>query len=194
MSDSNISIASMSDVFYKQLVNVVSEKRRNPFLASKFNGSTMDGINFEGMISNASSKSCSDYNGGYWDFAELKDNDGFFMHLGEDERFIVSNNNYAKDYDVDGRIFGLMMSMIIYSHASFQFHESKPALSQKYAEYYHHLRNSFYGLVDKLAYPQEDDEGNIITPKDSEGNDIIVTEKEKADILQMSSVCYSYLD
>lgn len=194
MGNLNILTANMSDLFYNQLVNVVSERDRNPFLASKFNGSTMDGIRFEGMISNASSKSCEGYRGGYWDFANLNDNGGFFMHLGEDERFIVSNNNYAQDYDVDGRIFGLMMSMIIYSHASFQFHESKPALSQKYAEYYHNLRDAFYGLVDKLAYPQKNDKGHLVTPQDSDGNDIIVSEEEKASILQMSSVIFSYLD
>ena len=183
----NVKTATMNDVFYNHLIKEVTESERECFLLSKFDGSVVDGLNFEQNMYGITSHSCEGYDGGYWDFVNLKDSKGFFMHLSKDDRFKLSNQNYNQEYSVDGRVLGLIMTMMLFSHASFSFHESKPRLSQIYAEHYHQLRDAFYGAVDSLAYGVRDEYGEYIQ------NDNISNEV-KDEIKEMASVVHAYLD
>ena len=183
----NVKSATMNDLFYNRLIKEVSESERNDFLMSKFNNSIMDSLNFEQNLYGMTDHSCKDYNGGYWEFVNLNANKGFFIHLSEDKRFSLTNLNYQQEYSVDGRVLGVMMSIMLFSHASFAFSESKPSLAEQYAAYYHFLRDAFYSLVDAMAYGTQDDNGDYI-------QDETVSEEVKQEIKDMASVVNAYLD
>ena len=189
MSNSNDTTkkATMNDLFYNRFVKEVSQDEREGFLMSKFNGSIMDSLNFEQNLYGMTGKSCEVYNGGYWEFANVKDSKAFFIHLNKDKRFILNNLNYAQKYSVDGRVLGVVMCMMMYSHASFHFFNSKPDLAKVYAQHYHNLRDAFYSLVDAMAYGTQDDNGDYI-------QDETVSEEVKQEIKDMASVVNAYLD
>lgn len=171
-------ITTMSDKFYEALVTVVPESIRMHFLPAKFKGNINAFLSFENGVYNQANKMCRDYDGGYWEFAECKDGNAFFIHPnGADKSYTISNINTQQDYEVDGRIFGMLASWIIFSHASFAFEHKDPSASAMFANHYHALRDAFYGLVDDMAYENPD-----------------VSEEEKQAIKEMSSIVYSYLD
>ena len=192
MTNSNVrnpivKIATMNDLFYDSLTKEVSENERGDFLMSKFNGSIMDSLNFEQNLYGMTSHSCKGYDGGYWEFVNLNTNRGFFIHLSKDKRFSLTNLNYQQEYSVDGRVLGVIMSMMLFSHASFTFFESKPELAKQYAEHYHLLRDAFYTVVDSMAYGVQDEDGEYI-------QDETVSEEVKQEIKAMASVVNAYLD
>ena len=186
-STENTKIATMNDLFYDRFVKEVTEDEREDFIMTKFNNSIINSLMFEQNVYGITNHSCKDYDGGYWEFANLNQNKGFFMHLNKEERFTLQNLNYQQAYSVDGRILGLIMCIMLYSQASFTFFKSKPDLSKLYSEHYHNLRGAFYSTVDSMAYGVPDENGDYV-------QDDSVSEEIRAEIKEMASVVHSYLD
>ena len=169
---------TMTDKFYEEFIAVVPDCIRIDFLPAKFKGNINAFLSFENAVYNQANKMCSDYDGGYWEFVEAKDGNAFFIHPDNDDTsHTISNINTYQDYEVDGRIFGMLASWIVFSQASFAFEHKDPSASAMFANHYHALRDAFYSTVDKMVY--ENDE---------------VSKEEKQAIKEMSSVVYSYLD
>ncbi|MGP9666714.1 antirestriction protein [Psychrobacter sp. AOP31-A1-22] len=170
--------ATMTDKFYEAFITVVPDCIRMDFLPAKFKGNINAFLSFENAVYNQANEMCSDYNGGSWEFVEAKDGNAFFIHPNNDDTsYTISNINSYKDYEVDGRIFGMLASWIIFSHASFAFQHKDPSASAMFANHYHALRNAFYSTVDKMVY-----------------EDPNVSAEEKKAIEEMSSIVFSYLD
>ena len=168
----------MSDKFYEALVTVVPDSIRMDFLPAKFKGNINAFLSFENAVYREANKMCNDYKGGYWEFVESKEGNAFFMHPDSDDTsYTISNINTQQDYEVDGRIFGMLASWIDFSHDSFAFEHKDPSASAMFANHYHALRDAFYGTVDALVYENDD-----------------VSAEEKEAIKAMSSIVYSYLD
>ena len=170
--------AAMSDLFLNELATIVEEEKRIDFLPAKFAGYLMAVLSFETNIYHQASKMDENYTGGYWEFADCANNKGFFMYPDTDDSLHLHNINSYEEYEVDGRIFGLIASLMVFSNASFAFYEKAPKLSQLFAEHYHATRNAFYDAVDKIAYS-----------KDSS-----VSEEEKQQVKDMSAIVTRYLD
>ena len=194
MSDSNTENAKMSDLFYEQFAIAATGKARDNFTANKFDGLKSAWNTFETGVFNITDRSAPDYKGGLWEFADLVDGGGFFIHLGKDKTFTLTNLNYDQKYNVDGRILGLIMCLMRYSHASFEYNPHNKKLSQEYAGYYHDTCDAFYSLAEKLCGELEDEDGNIIKATDSDGNEIIVSDEEQKGISDMVSIVCAYLD
>ena len=169
---------TMTDKFYETFITVVPDCIRMDFLPAKFKGNINAFLSFENAVYREAGKMCNDYEGGYWEFVESKEGNAFFMHPDSDDTsYTISNINTYQDYEVDGRIFGMLASWIVFSHASFAFEHKDPSASAMFANYYHALRDAFYSTVDALVYENDD-----------------VSAEEEAAIRAMSSIVYSYLD
>lgn len=194
MSNSNTENARMSDLFYEQFAVAAKGKAREYFTVNKFDGLKSAWFAFENGVFVLTDRSTPDYKGGQWEFADLKEGGSFFIHLNKDKTFILTNPNYDQKYNVDGRVLGLIMCLMRYSHASFEYNGHNKKLSQEYAEYYHNTCDAFYSLADKLCGELEDEDGNIIKATDSDGNEIMVSDEEKKSISDMVNIVASYLD
>lgn len=102
--------------------------------------------------------------------------------------------NYGSAPNMDAQAFGLIVSMIVYSHASFGFYESNPQLSEVMGNNYHKLRTSFYELLDAALYPDEiaDDADDETTTRIAWFSEL--TEEQKEALGVMSQGIYSITD
>ena len=99
--------------------------------------------------------------------------------------------NYGSAENIDAKAFGLIASLIVYSHASFAFEANHPILSSIMGNGYHSLRSSFYSFLDVALYPDE-----IRDCGDETQNERLplfenITEEQKAALDHMSTGIYS---
>lgn len=183
MSNTQVQVIAMPDVFFNEFVNIVAEEDRMDFLPTLI-GNVRDGLMYENASFVLAQQMSSNYKGGYWEFCTLKDGVGGFMMIDSKDSFEVSNPSTYFDAVVDSRVFSVMLAIMLFSHCSFQFYKSNPELAEKMANLYHQTRNAFYSTVDKLAYADEIEDAppSIATPEEIE------------QIKAMSSAVYSLLD
>ena len=179
-------VIKMPEIFLNNFVSIIEDdEERMEFLPWLMKGNVFHGLTFENLVYQMSEKLTSDYNGGYWDFTKTKKNDVGLMLYGANKALTVANQGNYTEATVDGRIFGVIVSMMVASHASFAFYESKPDLAEKMANLYHGLRDAFYATVDALAYPDEEIDYRL---------DVKATDEEIEQIKRMSSTVWSLLD
>ena len=175
---SQATVVKMNNTFFKSIGDAVKGTRnQNNFLPKKLRGLYEPLFNFENSIYALSASKSDDYQGDSWTFVQCKENDAFFMYPNDNKEYTITNQNYQCDYVVNNKLFGIMMCMIAFSQLSFK-HQNKEDVSQMYAHHYHNLKDSFYSAVDNLC-----EEG------ENRASDKVV-----AQIKEMSSVFYSYLD
>lgn len=176
-----LTVITMSDYFLEKMVDVIDGiDERDDFLVSQFDQDIHASLAFERATFHHASEMSEDYTGAYWEFAKAKTGNGFFIYPSSDKGYVIHNQNTYKHSAVDGRIIGLMASIMTFSHASFAFAEKHPEISQMFAEHYHALKNAFYGCVDRLAYNTDGDSD--------------ATKEQIVAIKEMSSIVTSYLD
>ncbi len=61
--------------------------------------------------------------------------------------------NYGPVPNMDAQAFGLIVSLIVYGHVSFDSYKLSPRLSEVMGYNYNKLRTSFYELIDAALYP-----------------------------------------
>lgn len=176
-----LEVITMSDFFMEKLGKVIEDiDERNDFLPAQFQNNVAASLTFERLVFSNAEKMSEDYTGNFWDFAKTHSGDGFFIYPSSEKSFCIHNQNTYQHSAVDGRIFGLMASLMVFSHASIAFHKTHPTISDMFGGHYHNLRNAFYDCVEILAY-------------DKEGQSE-ATEEQRSDIKAMSAIVTSYLD
>ena len=81
----------------------------------------------EPAIFTFASRLSPEYNGGYWDFYELR-NGGFFMAPDADSYTVTSDNGWQRT--MSGEAFGICCCLYAYSHMSFSQRDDLAELSQ----------------------------------------------------------------
>ncbi len=118
-----------------------------------------------------------------------------FAYPDVDNTFDLSNPmNYGSAKSIDAQTLGIIVSMMVYSIASFQFEPTNAQLSAVMGDNYHSLRNSFYGFLDTALYPDEVSE----TGDDEQIARLSLfadaTDAEKESLSEASSAIYSITD
>lgn len=171
-----IAVTTMNDAFFNEFASIVKDEKMPDFLPAKFKGNVMWGIGFENIIYSLARKMDSNYTGGSWKFCDCKSNDAFFIYPNSSESFDVGG--FYCNFKVDARVFGVIVNIMAFSHASFSYYESRPELAQLYADHYHKLCAAFYGLADSM---------------NSDDNTTLTAEQKK-EIEDMVTVVYRVLD
>ena len=189
MTTKNQEVTTMPNVFFNEIATIVKEEDRLDFLPLMFKGVAKGYIGYERLMFNQATAMSEDYKGGLWEFAKTKEGDSFFMFPSGDEAYTIHIPMRQATYKVDGRIFGLLASMIVFSHASFAYFDTDQKLARIYANHYHALRNVFYSAVDRLIHYTDDEGENIPVEKR-----VKLTKIKFTQIEEMSSLVWSYLD
>ena len=104
---------------------------------------------------------------------------------------LSSPMNYGSAERIDAKAFGLICTLTVYSHGSFEFEHSNPVLSGIMGNGYHELRDSFYSLLDVALYPDdmaEDGDDKQISQLSWFAD---ITDAQKEALSNMSSGIYS---
>lgn len=168
----------MNDRFFEKMATVVEGNERAELVPKMMKGSFQGIMNFEAVICHTAKRMCADADVALWDFAKTNNGKSLIMYPAAEDSFLVSNANNYSDNRVDSRIFGIMISIMTFNHASWHFHGKDDALSETFAELYHALSDAFYSTVDAMVHEADSD----------------ATVEEKEQISAMSSAVYSFLD
>ena len=127
---------------------------------------------FETALYNIAGSLSDNYNGGYWEFVQLKDVQNGFYCFPDDDAFECANNmNYASGF-LDGRLFGVLVSLLALNSLAWK---TKGIQQERFV-------NTFHGVKDKIF----DDLYQIAT-----------TSEEIEEVLkarQASKMLYMFLD
>ena len=171
-------INAMPNVFFSQLVQSQpkTDAQRMKFLPENLGGNFKALMVFENAVYDSSDRIISGGNTpAYWEFAKTENS--FFMYPGIEGGITADNHGNYSTKTVDGKTFGIIVSIMTFSNLSFAFYGRDDKLSSMFGEHYHNLRNDFYSLVDELAY-----------------NDDAISKEEIEVIEAMSSAVYMLLD
>ena len=172
-------VIAMPKVFFDKFGARVTDFEDCASLVPKhLKGSIRGVMQFEGLVNHMAKQVCDTCDVALWDFAESADGKAFMMYPAGDKSFKVANHNNYTESHVDAQIFGVMVNMMTFSHASFYYERTDNHLSQAFAEQYHALKNAFYGTVDALVYESTS----------------TLTAEEKEEVKAMSSAVWSFLD
>ena len=173
---------TMSDDFFEKLMTVVEDTDesddRMELLPTMLKRSLRGLMEFEGLVFDFGKKYSPDSNIGYWLAAKTNQQNSFMMYPSGDKSFHVVNSDNYSECRVDSRIFGIMMTLMAFSHGSGRYYNVDEKLSETLAEHYHALRGAFYNLAESIVYDPESQ----------------ASEEEKEQVRAMSSAITSFLD
>ena len=127
------------------------------------------------------------------DWITAKTVDGAMFAYPKTDSTLCSSNPMSggSAKNIDPKAFGLIVSMIVFSHASFVFSEKHPILSQIMSNGYHSLRSSFYSLLDVALYPSEISDTGDETQQARIEWFAGLTDEQKTALDDMSTAIYS---
>ena len=175
-------VIAMPTAFFEKFGSVVEDLEDRAMVVPKhLKGSVRGTMQFEALVCHMAKEVCETSDVSLWDFAEVGEAgsaSAFMMYPARNESFKVVNHNTYSEMTVDSHIFGVMVNMMTFSHASFYYEHIDSHLSQAFAAQYHALKNAFYGTVDAMVHESSSTS----------------TAEEKEQISAMSSAVWSYLD
>lgn len=132
-------------------VAIANEQDRSEFLVDHLGSRAA--VAFEYCLYEITEMLNEEYNGGYWEFAEMDHGKVFFCYPSDDRLFDCTNRfNYAEGV-MDNKTFGFICSFIALGHTIWQLNQSDAALL---IQKYHHARQWVLGKLYNQVYDSQD--------------------------------------
>ena len=137
----------MTTATKKSAIKIVKESNRLNFIPKHLG---IFGVqHFENLVYAITEKNDKNYNGGYWEFAEV--GDGFFMYPSE-ERMYSAHSDYSICDTLDNIAFGMLVSFLALDQMMWELHR-RGKDTDKIINQWHALKNMLLDYDAEQLYP-----------------------------------------